>query len=194
MVFCALPIACRLCHSWKWTANLQDLFSQAKTWMYISKCHIHTCLVTASLCHRQRCWSSAETLRASDAGRGKCSVTETGVKPWEHNNPLTETRSLGRMFLSLYWALRGNEACLSRGVGTPIHRQSSLESHKNPAQNKAKPHVRLVTAISFTYLTFLFPTMFLNVERFNFLMWLFRFMMTSRASALWGASSQGFLL
>lgn len=160
----------------------------------MSKCHIQKCLVTASLCHRQWCWSSAETLIPSRAGRGKCSITETGVKPWEHKNSLTETRSLGRMFLPLYWARQSNEACLSRGVGMLVHRQSCLEPRKNPVQYKAKLHVRLVAAISFIYLTFLFTTTFVNVERFNFLMWLFRFIMTCRASALWGASSQGFLL
>jgi len=35
---------------------------------------------------------------------------------------------------------------------------------KNPVQNKAKLHDKLVAAISFIYLIFLFPATFLNVK------------------------------
>lgn len=47
---------------------------------------------------------------------------------------------------------------------SPSTGRAAYSLEKNPVQNKAKLHDKLVAAISLIYLIFLFPATFLNVK------------------------------
>lgn len=139
----------------------------------------------------QRCW------------RGKHSLSETGVSPWEHENCPTETIGVGRrgcFFTPLLGSaeplslLEQSSWCAPWQAELPAVSQKFCGGVLEERQSKAKVHVKLGAAVCCIYLSFIFPTTFSNVERWGFPMWLvgLLFIRTSRALALWGAPSQDF--
>lgn len=139
----------------------------------------------------QQCW------------RGKCSLPEIGVSPWEHKNCLTETTSVGRrvFFTPLLDSAEPTSLPEQSGWCTPSRAELPAVLQKlcsgvlEERWYKAKLHIKLAAAVCSIYLIFMFPITFSNVERWDFLMWLagLLFIRISRALALWGAPSQGFM-
>lgn len=135
----------------------------------------------------QRCW------------RGKHSLPEIGVSPWEHESCLTETTREGFFypFTRLCRAIRPLEWgswCAVLQAELPAASQKFCGGVLKERQNKAKLHFKLLAAVYFIYLIFIFPTTFSNVERCGFLVWLvvLLFIRTTRALALWSTPSPGF--